>query len=45
MILPHIVGIVLHVVNFKTMTVDDKKRKAAKLHRQFSHASKEKLIR
>ena len=36
--------IVLHAVNFKTMTVDEKKKKAAKLHRQFSHASKEKLI-
>ena len=37
--------IVLHAVNFKTMTVDEKKKKAAKLHSQFSHASKEKLIR
>ena len=36
--------IVLHAVNLKTMTVDEKKRKAAKLHRQLSHASKEKLI-
>ena len=26
------------------MTVDEKKRKAAKLHRQFSHASEEKLM-
>ena len=37
--------IVLHAVNLKTMTVDEKRRKAAKLHRQSSHASKEKLIR
>ena len=37
--------IVLHVVNLKTMTADEKRRKAAKLHCQFSHASKEKLIR
>ena len=37
--------IVLHAVNLKTMTIDEKRRKAAKLHRQFSHASKEKLIR
>ena len=27
--------IVLHAVNFKTMTVDEKKRKAAKLHPNF----------
>ena len=38
-------GIVLHAVNLKTMTVDEKRRKAAKLHCQFSHASEEKLIR
>ena len=31
--------IVLHADNLKTMTVDEKKRKAVKLHRQFSHAS------
>ena len=37
--------IVLHAVNLKTMTVYEKRRKAAKLHCQFSHASKEKLIR
>ena len=37
--------IVLHAVNLKTMTADEKRRKAAKLHRQFSHASKEKPIR
>ena len=35
--------IVLHAVNLKTMTVDEKRRKAAKLHSQFLHASKEKL--
>ena len=37
--------IVLQAVYLKTMTADEKKRKVAKLHRQFSHASKEKLIR
>ena len=37
--------IVLYAVHLKTMTVDEKRRKATKLHRQFSHASKEKLIR
>ena len=35
---------VLYAVNLKTMTVDEKRRKAAKLRRQFSHAFKEKLI-
>ena len=34
--------IVLHEVNLKTMTVDEKRRKAAKLHHQFSRASKER---
>ena len=36
--------IVLHAVIIKAMTVDEKMRKAAKLHCQFSHASKEELI-
>ena len=35
--------IVLHTVNLKTMTADEKTKKAAKLHCQFSHF-KEKLI-
>lgn len=37
-------NIVLHVQNFGQCSFTEKKKKAEKLHRQFAHASKEKLV-
>ena len=37
--------IVLHMENLETYTKSEKRQKALKLHRQFAHASKERLLR
>ena len=39
------VNIVLHLEALENLTRSEKKKKALKLHRQFSHASKERLLR
>ena len=39
------VSIVLHTTAIRSLTEKQKREKALKLHRQFSHASKEKLCR
>ena len=39
------VSIVLHTTAIRSLTKKQKREKALKLHRQFSHASKEKLSR
>ena len=38
-------SIVLHTLNLKQLSRSEKMKKAMKLHRQFSHASKEKLCK
>lgn len=39
------VKVILHTTALKEMPLEEKKKKALKLHRQFSHASKEKLCK
>ena len=38
-------SIILHTEGLKSLTVDEKYKKAFKLHRQFAHASKDKLCK
>ena len=39
------VNVVLHLLNLSSLSEKEQRSKALKLHRQFSHASKEKLIK
>ena len=41
----HNCNVVLHVQNLETMTHKEKQKKALKLHRQLSHATKERILR
>ena len=39
------VNVILHLQSLETLSKDEKKKKAIKLHKQFSHATKERLLR